>query len=49
MTKGMLERRLRDVSSQLQGLRRELALTDEQLAQLSELLRPVRRAAGDFE
>lgn len=36
MTKGMLERRLRDVSAQLQGLRRELALTDEQLAQLSD-------------
>jgi DNA-binding MarR family transcriptional regulator len=25
------------------------SLTDEQLAQLSELLRPVRRAAGDYE
>jgi DNA-binding MarR family transcriptional regulator len=25
------------------------SLSDEQLAQLSELLRPVRRAAGDFE
>jgi hypothetical protein len=36
MTKGMLERRLRDVSAQLQGLRRELALTDEQLTQLSD-------------
>ena len=36
MTRGMLERRLRDVSSQLKGLRRELALTDEQLAQLSD-------------
>jgi chromosome segregation ATPase len=36
MTKGMLERRLKDVSAQLQGLRRELALTDEQLAQLSD-------------
>jgi chromosome segregation ATPase len=36
MTKGMLERRLRDVSAQLQGLRRELALTDEQLSQLSD-------------
>lgn len=36
MTKGMLERRLRDVSTQLQGLRQELALTDEQLAQLSD-------------
>jgi chromosome segregation ATPase len=36
MTKGMLERRLRDVSAQLQGLRRELALTDEQLGQLSD-------------
>jgi chromosome segregation ATPase len=35
MTRGMLERRLRDVSTQLQGLRRELALTDEQLAQLA--------------
>src|SRR5690349_18257521 len=35
MTRGMLERRLSDVSSQLRELRRELALTDEQLAQLA--------------
>ena len=32
----MLERRLSDVATQLRGLRRELAVTDEQLAQLAD-------------
>ena len=32
----MVERRLTDVSTQLKELRRELAVTDEQLAQLSD-------------
>ena len=32
----MVERRLTDVSTQLKDLRRELAVTDEQLAQLSD-------------
>jgi hypothetical protein len=36
MTRGMLERRLSDVASQLRGLRRELAVTDEQLALLAD-------------
>jgi chromosome segregation ATPase len=36
MTRGMLERRLTEVATQLQGLRRELAVTDEQLAQLAD-------------
>ena len=31
----MLERRLSDVATQLRGLRRELAVTDEQLGQLA--------------
>jgi len=32
----MLERRLTEVATQLRGLRRELAVSDEQLAQLAE-------------
>jgi hypothetical protein len=32
----MVERRLADVSAQLKGLRRDLAVTDEQLAQLAD-------------
>ena len=32
----MVERRLSDVSAQLKGLRRDLAVTDEQLAQLAD-------------
>jgi flagellar biosynthesis chaperone FliJ len=32
----MLERRLRDVAGELRALRRELAVTDEQLAQLAD-------------
>lgn len=32
----MLERRLSDVATQLKELRRELAITDEQLAQLAD-------------
>jgi chromosome segregation ATPase len=36
MNRGMLERRLSDVATQLKGLRRELAVTDEQLAQLAD-------------
>lgn len=32
----MLERRLSEVAAQLKGLRRELAVTDEQLAQLAD-------------
>jgi chromosome segregation ATPase len=36
MTRGMLERRLTEVATQLQGLRRELAVTDEQLALLAD-------------
>jgi len=32
----MLERRLSDVATQLRDLRRELAVTDEQLAQLAD-------------
>ncbi len=36
MTRGMLERRLSDVAIQLKELRRELAVTDEQLAQLAD-------------
>jgi hypothetical protein len=32
----MLERRLTEVATQLRGLRRELAVTDEQLAHLAE-------------
>ena len=36
MTRGMIERRLSEVATQLKGLRRELAVTDEQLAQLAD-------------
>ena len=36
MTRAMLERRLTDVSTQLRELRRELAVTDEQLTQLAD-------------
>ncbi|HEY6533564.1 MAG TPA: hypothetical protein VIY72_14745 [Acidimicrobiales bacterium] len=36
MTKAMLERRLSEVAAQLRGLRRELAVTDEQLAHLAD-------------
>ncbi|MCD9622562.1 hypothetical protein [Rhabdothermincola salaria] len=36
MSRAMVERRLTDVSTQLKELRRELAVTDEQLAQLSD-------------
>ena len=36
MTRGMIERRLSEVSTQLRELRRELAVTDEQLAQLAD-------------
>jgi hypothetical protein len=32
----MVERRLTEVGSQLKGLRRELSVTDEQLAQLAD-------------
>ena len=36
MTRGMIERRLSEVATQLRELRRELAVTDEQLAQLAD-------------
>ena len=36
MTRGMIERRLSEVAIQLRELRRELAVTDEQLAQLAD-------------
>ena len=36
MTRGMIERRLSEVSTQLRELRRELAVTDEQLGQLAD-------------
>ena len=36
MTRAMLERRLTEVATQLKGLRRELAVTDEQLAHLAD-------------
>jgi flagellar biosynthesis chaperone FliJ len=36
MTRARVERRLREVAVQLRGLRQELAVTDEQLAQLAD-------------
>lgn len=36
MTRTMLERRLGDIASQLRELRNELAIADEQLAQLAD-------------
>lgn len=36
MSRALVERRLSDVAGQLKGLRRDLAVTDEQLAQLAD-------------